>query len=186
MSAPASADPGPVRVWDPFVRLFHWTLALSVIVAWVLSGIRRTPHEAAGYVAAGLVAARVVWGFFGSPNARFASFVRGPAEVIAYLRAIASGTESRYLGHNPAGGVMIVTLLMAIAATALTGWMQNPYRLFGRDRWTLAHAFLGNAVLVFVGLHVAGVLLASWRHHDNLIRAMITGFKRPPGPNDSL
>jgi cytochrome b len=185
MSAPASTDPGPVRVWDPFVRLFHWTLALSVLVAWLLSGVRRTPHEAVGYVATGLVAARVVWGFVGSRNARFTSFVRGPAAVIAYLRAIASGTERRHLGHNPAGGAMIVVLLMAIAATALTGWMQNPYRLFGRDRWTLAHAFLGDAILVLVGLHVAGVLLASWRHHENLVRAMVTGLKLPPRPDDA-
>ncbi len=101
-----------VRVWDPLVRIFHWSLALSVATAWVTSGEWERAHEVAGYVAGGLVAARIAWGFSGSRYARFRQFVRPAPAVVAYLKAIAAGNERRYLGHNPAGGAMIVALLV--------------------------------------------------------------------------
>src|SRR5208283_2239313 len=100
--------PVMIRVWDPFVRASHWALAASFAAAWASSEGWERLHEAAGYVAGGLVLARIGWGFVGPRYARFQEFVRSPATVAAYLRAIAAGTERRFLGHNPAGGAMIV------------------------------------------------------------------------------
>jgi cytochrome b len=173
-----------VPVWDPFVRAFHWSLVLSVLVAWITAGEWDKAHEAAGYVAGALVAARVVWGFLGSRYARFAQFVPPPPSVVAYLRAIAAGTERRYLGHNPAGAAMIVVLLAGIAGTVTTGWLRTTDVFWGWRPMELLHSALANGVFVLVGAHVAGVALASWRHRENLVRAMVTGVKRAPGPAD--
>jgi len=174
-----------IRVWDPFVRLFHWSLALSIATAWWLSTEEwRSAHEAAGYVACVLVAARIFWGFLGSRYARFTQFVRPPSTVVAYLAAITSGSEHRYLGHNPAGGAMILVLLAAIVATGTTGWLLTTDLFWGSRPMALLHALCGNGVVVLVGAHVMGVVLASWRHRENLVRAMVTGSKRAPGPAD--
>src|SRR6478609_6547383 len=112
-----------IRVWDPLVRAFHWALATSFAVAWLSSENWDSLHNAAGYAVGALVALRAVWGFLGPRYARFAQFVRSPDAVIAYLRAIKEGSDRRYIGHNPAGGAMIVVLLAAMAATALSGWL---------------------------------------------------------------
>jgi cytochrome b len=173
-----------IRVWDPFVRLFHWSLTLSIAIAWLSTEEWRWAHEAAGYVSGVLVLARIFWGFLGARYARFAQFVRPPSTVVAYLTAIFSGTERRYLGHNPAGGAMIVTLLAGIAATATTGWLLTTDLFWGSRPMALLHSLCGDAVVILVGGHVMGVVFASRRHRENLVRAMVTGFKRAPGPAD--
>jgi cytochrome b len=173
-----------IRVWDPFVRLFHWALALSIATAWLTGEEWRWAHEAAGYVAGALVVARMLWGFLGARYALFTQFVRPPATIVAYVTAIFSGTERRYLGHNPAGGAMILVLLTAIVATATTGWLLTTDLFWGSRPIGIIHSLCGNAVVVLVGVHVIGVVLASLRHRENLVRAMATGFKRAPGPAD--
>ncbi|MGD0187352.1 MAG: cytochrome b/b6 domain-containing protein [Roseiarcus sp.] len=173
-----------IRVWDPFVRAFHWSLALSFAVAWLSSDGLEDLHDWAGYAAGSLVAMRIVWGFLGAPYARFAQFVRSPSAVIAYLRAIATGSEARFVGHNPAGGAMIVALLIAMAATATTGWMLTTDALWG-VRWAQRlHSLVAHSLLLLVLAHLAGVALASLRHRENLVRAMIFGDKRAPEPGD--
>jgi cytochrome b len=166
------------------VRLFHWSLALSIATAWVASGDWHRTHEAAGYVAGALVAARIGWGFVGPRYARFTQFVRAPSAVLGYLEEIAAGRESRYVGHNPAGGAMIVVLLAAIASTAITGWLLTTDTFWGSKPMALLHSAFGNGMVVLVSAHVAGVAVAGWRHRENLVRAMVTGLKRAPGPAD--
>jgi cytochrome b len=173
-----------IRVWDPFVRAFHWALAASFAVAWISSEGWEGVHDAAGYVAGALVGLRVVWGFFGSRYARFSQFVRPPWTVIDYLRAIRHGSERRYVGHNPAGGAMIVVLLAAMAATALTGWLMTTDAFWGSEALQRVHSLLAEGVLALVIVHLGGVVLASVRHHENLVRAMVIGMKRPAGPGD--
>jgi cytochrome b len=124
------------------------------------------------------------WGLLGSRYARFTQFVRPPSTVAAYVTAILSGSERRYVGHNPAGGAMIVVLLAAIIATATTGWLLTTDLFWGSRPMTLLHSLCGNGVVVLVGAHIMGVVLASWRHRENLVRAMVTGSKRAPGPAD--
>lgn len=173
-----------VKVWDPMVRLFHWSLAGSFAVAWLTGDELMSVHEWAGYAAGSLVALRLVMGFFGSPYARFRQFIRSPGKTAAYAGDILRNREARYLGHNPAGAVMVIALLCSMAALALTGWMQTTYAYWGVDWVEESHELLANLLLVLVMLHIAGVLLASVRHHENLVRAMITGRKRAAGQGD--
>ncbi len=111
-----------IRVWDPLVRAFHWTLVVSFVVCWLSAQVWEDLHAWAGYVAGALALARVVWGFVGGGYARFAQFVRAPRVVLAYLGAIVRGSEARFVGHNPAGGAMIVALLIVVAATVASGY----------------------------------------------------------------
>ncbi len=171
-----SLRPAEVPVWDPLVRLFHWSLAVAFFTAWFSEDVMWL-HEAAGYVVLGLVAFRVIWGVVGPQHARFTDFVRGPRAALAYLRDLGSGRARRYLGHNPAGGLMVVALLVMLAVTGVTGWLALDARP-GGDWLEELHEAIANATLLLVGLHVLGVLLGSIAHGENLVRAMITGRKR--------
>lgn len=202
---------GTVRVWDPFIRVFHGGLVAAFATAWLTAEEIQTVHEYAGYTVAGLVGSRLIWGLFGSRYARFSQFIKGPGAVVSYLGSMLRGSERRYLGHNPAGAAMIVALLITLSGTAFTGWlMAEPARLamlpdmpqivgaawadedgdeYGEGDAAEGplkevHETLANLMLVLAALHVGGVVLASVRHRENLARAMLTGDKRAPGPND--
>lgn len=174
------------RVWDSFVRVFHWGLAVSFVVAWVTGDDWKALHLWAGYSAAALIAMRLVWGIIGTPHARFSDFVRSPLVVADYLRDIITGREARYLGHNPAGGAMIVALLATLTGLCISGWLLTTDAFWGSEMMEGIHETMANLALVLVGLHVAGVLWASFHHHENLIRAMLTGRKRAAEPGDVL
>ena len=103
-----------VKVWDLFVRVFHWLLVILFAVAWYSGGIWDNPHLAAGYFILGLVAARIVWGFVGSQHARFSDFVYGPQAIVCYIADMLRMRAPRYLGHNPAGGAMVIMLLATL------------------------------------------------------------------------
>jgi cytochrome b len=173
-----------VKVWDPLVRVFHWSLAVSFALAWLTAEELDSVHEWTGYVIAGLLAFRLLWGLVGPKYARFSQFVRSPGTVVRYLRAMIQGREPRYIGHNPAGALMIVILLLALAGTALTGWMQTLDAYWGVEWVEEGHEAFANLTLLLVALHIAGVVLASMRHQENLARAMIIGRKRAPGTAD--
>ncbi len=175
---------GGVRVWDPLVRLFHWTLVLSFGTAWVTAHGSETIHHAAGYLAAALVGFRILWGLVGPNYARFSQFLRGPKTVAAYLAAIRKGREARHLGHNPAGGAMVVTLLGLMALAALSGWMMTTNAYYGVDWVEAMHSLVTHLLALLVLVHIAGVALASLRHRENLVRAMFDGRKRAPAPDD--
>lgn len=110
-----------IRVWDPLVRIGHWTLALAFLIAYVTAEELEEVHVAAGYWVGAYVLVRTIWGFVGSRYACFSDFVRGPGAVFGYLRDLVRGKPAHYIGHNPAGGAMIVALLLCLAATVLTG-----------------------------------------------------------------
>ena len=171
-------------VWDPWVRVFHWTLALSFALAWVSARYWEALHDAAGYVAGGLILFRLVWGLVGGRYARFTQFVRAPGLVLRYLKDVVSGTEARFLGHNPAGGAMIVALLAAVAVTVVTGWLLTTDAFWGVTPMQRAHSIVAHGALILVFLHLGGVVLASLRHRENLVRAMVFGDKRAPGADD--
>jgi len=173
-----------VRVWDPLVRVLHWSLAASVAAAWVTKEGYGRWHDWIGYVSLALVALRVVWGFTGPRYARFAQFVRRPAEVARYAAAVARGCERRHLGHNPLGGWMIVALVATVALVGASGWLYTTDRFWGVEWVEDVHEALAIALLVLVGLHVAGVVTASIRHRENLVGAMLHGRKRPPASSD--
>ena len=196
MSSTQSAE---VRVWDPFIRVSHWLLATAVLIDW-FTDEPRWMHVWLGYLAAILIVLRVLWGFIGPEHARFTSFVRGPGAVLSYLTGLMRFSSPRYLGHSPAGGAMIVALLVMVAVTAGTGMInlaqdegtgpltsviakvERPARVPGQRRPPLVskqvHETIANITLVLIILHVCGVALASFAHKENLLIAMITGQKR--------
>jgi len=183
---PASAATKPaaragvqmVRVWDPFVRVFHWSLVLLVGLAFLTGDEAEWLHLAGGYVITVLLGARLVWGFIGPAHARFRQFVRSPHAVMAYLRQTLRLRAPRYLGHNPAGGVMVIALLLMLGGVATTGLLMTPDAYWGSKTLEVIHSSLAYATLGLVGLHVAGVAFSSFAHRENLVRAMITGCKR--------
>jgi len=199
-----------IRVWDVFVRLFHWSVAVGFFVAY-FSEDALTLHVWAGYVVGVLVALRIVWGFIGPEHARFSSFIFPPGTVLRYLWDLLLGRARRYLGHSPGGGAMVLLLLIGLLGTVGTGLVlyaiednAGPLAPFvssaspsgqaqpameregdegaegSGELWEELHEVIANVVLVLVILHVAGVLLASFVHHENLTRAMVTGRKRAP------
>ncbi|MBE0529568.1 MAG: cytochrome b/b6 domain-containing protein [Rhodospirillales bacterium] len=173
-----------VKVWDPVIRLFHWSLAVSFAVAWLTADEWDNLHEWAGYAVAALIGFRLVWGLIGPRYARFSQFVRSPGDVAAYVGATLKGKEPRYLGHNPAGSLMILGLILAIAGTAATGWMSTLDAFWGAEWVEETHEALANLMLFMVVAHVAGVIFASMRHKENLVRSMISGHKRAPESTD--
>lgn len=180
----ATKDTALVRVWDPLVRVFHWGLVLSVAVAWFSAHPWEALHYWAGYAAAALVVVRLVWGIVGTRYARFSHFIRHPRHILDYLRAIVSGSEARHIGHNPAGGAMIVALLVTLLATAFTGWLMTTDAFWGDEFMQKVHDLIAHGLLALVVLHLGGVVLASIRHRENLPRAMVSGRKRPPEAGD--
>ena len=135
-------------------------------------------HIAAGYTIAALLALRIVWGVVGPRHARFESFVRSPRDVLAYLRDVALLRAPRYIGHNPAGGAMILALLAMLAGTCATGLMMTTDAYWGAKWVEEVHEVLANLTVGLIALHVLGVLAASFEHGENLVKAMVTGRKR--------
>lgn len=167
-----------VRVWDPLVRLFHWSLAACVFGAFLVED-GDTPHRVLGYIALGLVAFRILWGFVGTRHARFRDWVRGPHAVRTYLRERLSGTSRRRLGHNPAAAVIMLVLLAGVVLVGVTGWMQTLDAFWGAQWLEELHAVLAWGLLGLIGLHVLAALVESFHYRENLIAAMIHGRKRP-------
>lgn len=202
---------GRIRVWDPVVRIGHWMLVLLFAVAYLSGEVDGDLHPYTGYGVLGIVSFRLLWGFVGTRHARFAQFLRGPEATIAYLKSFATGRPAHYVGHNPAGGWMVVMLLAMLAMTVWTGLetygaqghgplaletsavpLVQPMpggktkvkkrRSDGERFWKELHEAFSNATLGLVLLHIAGALVSSLVHRENLVKAMITGYKEaPPG-----
>ena len=193
-------------IWDPLVRIGHWTLVIAFFTAYLSGDDLFSIHKWAGYIVAGYVLVRIVWGVIGTRHARFTDFVRGPGAVFGYLRGLFTGKVKDYAGHNPAGGAMVVALLFSLlvstsAGMALYAVEDNAGPLAGivtEDTFApLASAFGEEGehegaeellegvhktfvyiTLTLIGLHLAGVVASSLAHKENLARAMVTGRKQ--------
>ncbi len=117
----SDAQPGQVKVWDPLVRIFHWSLASVFLITYASGEQGFALHEWSGYAVLALVVLRTVWGVVGTRHARFSDFVRGPAAVIGYAKDLLRFRPRRYLGHNPLGGAMIIIMLATLIATGASG-----------------------------------------------------------------
>jgi cytochrome b len=181
-----------VKVWDVFVRFFHWALVAAFAVAYLSAEELESVHVYAGYAVLGLVIARLVWGVIGTEHARFTSFVRSPVAAVRYAMDVLKGQAQRFIGHNPAGAAMIVLMLVTLLALTISG-----LALYGADEGMgplgplmadsgeqyehlleEVHEFLANLMLAFIAIHVVGVVVESLVHHESLVRAMFTGRKR--------
>lgn len=179
------AAPGGVSVWPRWLRLGHWLLAGSVILAFATHEGNETVHQALGYGALVVAALRSVMGFVTRrPQARFDHFVRGPAATLTYARQVLAGHAPRFVGHNPLGGWMMLALLANVLACGFTGWLFTTDRFYGEEWLEELHGLLGHAFLPLLALHVAGAIHASRQHRENLVAAMLHGRKRPAAPGD--
>lgn len=186
--ADATTASRDVMVWDAGVRLFHWSLVASFFIAYFTEDDLLSLHVWSGYAVGGLVAFRLVWGFVGPRHARFSDFLFAPHTVFAYLRDLLRQHAPRYVGHSPAGGAMVFSLLAGLALLVGSGLVLYAVRdnagplagfLTGGDRrwWEEVHEIIANVLVVLIILHVAGVAWASIVHRENLVRAMFTGRK---------
>ncbi len=178
MSSPASGNPkAEVRVWDILVRFLHWSLVAGIAIAWLTEDGPGVLHDGAGYVVLAIVAIRLVWGLAGPRSARFVRFLRSRPATLAYARAILSGAEPRYLGHNPLGGRMIAALLLTAAGAGVSGWLYTTDAFWGLSWMEAIHEAFANLLLLLIAAHIAGVAFTSWRQKENLVRAMVSGRK---------
>jgi cytochrome b len=177
-------------VWDPFVRVFHWTLLAGFAIAYLTEDDLLTVHVWAGYVVGFLIVARILWGFIGPSHARFSDFIYDPATTLRYVCDLILLRGERYLGHSPGGGAMVMLLLLFVAATVVTGLIvyggdQQAGPLAGMftketgEAMEEVHEVIANIALALIFVHVSAVMLASFVHRENLVRAMVTGYKRP-------
>ena len=179
-----------IKVWDGAVRLFHWSVAVAFAAAYLSEDALLGLHAVAGYAILGLVMFRLLWGVIGTAYARFTDFVRRPAVVLAYLKDVLRGRARRHLGHNPAGGAMVLALLFSLLMTAGSGVVlygvvefSGPLAFLSSlsDAWASRiehlHEFFANFTLALAGVHVLGVLVACLQHRENLVRSMFTGYK---------
>jgi cytochrome b len=167
-----------VQVWDPLVRAFHWTVVLGCFVDLFILEDGKTAHRVIGYAVAFALIARLLWGFVGSKHACFADFVPTPTKLGGYIKALLRREEPRYIGHNPAGAVVMLALMGLLAAVSLTGWMLTLDAYFGSKALEELHEGIANLILVLAGLHAAAAIYESRRHNENLVWAMVTGRKR--------
>ena len=172
------APPARVKVWDPFVRIFHWSIVALFAVAFLTGDEIEWLHLWAGYAIAALVALRVVWGFIGPRYARFTDFVKGPRAVATFLKQSVQLEAPRHMGHNPAGGIMILALLAALVGLTVTGPLMTSDAYWGSKVLEKIHEAIANATLVLIALHILGVIVASLEHGEKLVLSMITGRKR--------
>jgi cytochrome b len=178
IGAGGAMPPAMIKVWDPFVRVFHWSLAALFVLAYATGDEIERMHFAAGYAIGGLVSARIVCGFIGPRHARFSNLIRPPRDILAYLRDVVLLRAPRYIGHNPAGGAMIVALLLMLAGTCVTGYVMTTDAYWGSKWVEEIHETMANVTVGLIVAHVLSVLIASFEHWENLVAAMITGRKR--------
>jgi len=187
-----------IRVWDPLVRFFHWSLVSAFFIAYLTEDDLLTVHSWAGYLILALLIIRLVWGFIGTRYARFSNFVYSPANVLQFLKDTIHLRAKRYLGHNPAGGAMVILLIVSLLITTTSGilllgadeqagplahWFTQSASFWG-DVLEELHEFFANFTLLLVFVHVIGVLVESLIHKENLVSAMLTGFK--PGKKNHI
>jgi cytochrome b len=176
---PARSDaPDMVKVWDWPLRAFHWSLAFFVLLAWFTPGRFDGLHRFAGYAVIVLIAFRIGWGLFGTRFSRFHAIYRRLRAAPGYLWNLRRGRTGYYRGLNPAGTAMLVAMLLLLAVSSVTGWMSTTVRFFGVPWVEDTHGYVSDAVIVLVIIHVIGVLVMSVLQKENLVRGMITGWKR--------
>lgn len=184
---PAAADQSAatVRVWDPVVRLFHWTIVTGVVLnLWVFEH-GKYAHRVTGYVVVAALAVRLVWGILGTDHARFSDFFPTPRRVIAHASALLRGEDTRRLGHSPLGALMMLALMAILAGLGLTGWMMGLDAFWGVKWVEDLHGLLANSIVALAILHIAAAVIESVRHRENLPWAMVTGRKRALGAHDA-
>ncbi|MFK5893379.1 MAG: cytochrome b/b6 domain-containing protein [Pseudomonadota bacterium] len=180
-----------IKVWDPLVRFFHWSLVLLFFIAFITEDDFLRIHSFAGYIILSLVCFRILWGFIGSRYARFSNFIYSLKNIKQFVKEILLFKAKRYIGHNPAGGAMIILLMSSLLICTITGmavygveqqagpmasWFTQHTR-FLANVFEEIHEFFANFIMFLIVIHVFGVIFESVIHKENLVKSMITGWK---------
>ncbi len=194
------------KVWDNAIRLFHWSLVIAFVVAYITGEDESLVHSYSGYFILGLLVFRIIWGFVGCKHARFSDFIFSPKETINYTKSMMSGTPKHYWGHNPLGALMVFALLITLVLTTVSGLKVYGIEGYGplaevnssyfisnanasghmeqegedseeEEFWEEIHEFFANLMLVLIALHIVGVVVSSKLHKENLAKSMVTGYK---------
>lgn len=174
-----------VTVWDPLVRVFHWTIVTGVVLnLWVFEHGKYL-HRVTGYVVVVALGIRLIWGIVGTRHARFSDFLPTPARVVGHVKTLLRGEDTRRLGHSPLGALMMLALMFILAGLGLTGWMMGLDAFWGVEWVEDLHGLLANGITVLATLHIAAAVIESIRHRENLPWAMVTGRKRALGRSDA-
>ena len=166
-----------ILVWDFPTRIFHWLLVVCFAGAWLTSESERLQmiHFAFGYSACGLVLFRSVWGFAGTRYARFSQFIKGPKQILNHFKDALGGNQHATVGHNPAGGLVMLALMLIILLIGLTGYLS--VKEFLSDFMSGAHEAIASLALALVIVHIAAAIFMSLLQRENLVKAMVTGEK---------
>lgn len=182
----------PVKVWDGWVRLFHWSLVLLVAVSYATAKARRFDwHMLSGSLVLALVLFRIAWGFVGSETARFAGFLAGPRAAIGHFAALLRGEAETTPGHNPAGGWMVILLLALLLAQGITGLFSDDAELYrgpladwaGYDASEIISAWhqrIFDGLLIAVALHITAIATYRVAFGRRLVGPMVTGIALMP------
>ncbi len=169
-----------IMVWDPLVRLIHWSLAIAIILNGAIVDEESSLHEWIGYFAVGLIGVRLIWGLIGSSHARFSAFPPNPVVAIRHLVALSRGDKTVHLSHNPIGALMVYNIWLTVLLLGITGYMMGTISFFGVDWVEEAHEMAFNWLVFSIILHIGGVMFDTWRTGVPIVSAMINGRKRIP------
>jgi len=181
-----------IYVWDIFIRFFHWSLLILFLIAYISEDDFLTIHSWAGYLILSLLFTRIMWGFVGTKYARFSNFIYPPKQIKQFLKDTSQLKAQRYIGHNPAGGAMVILLMASLILTTTSGLFligieesQGPLAAtlsdaghFWGKLFEGVHEFFVHFTILLIAIHIAGVVVESLIHRENLVSSMINGIKR--------
>ena len=164
------------KLWDPLVRLFHWSLVFIFFANYFFNEEGDDWHQWLGYAAVAWLVVRFVWGFFGRGAARWADFFPTPARLSTHIRALVRGEAYHRMGHSPLGGLVMVIMMLCILSLGITGYMMQEIDYFWGEDWLEdLHGWIANSLLALVIVHVFAALFESYRLKENLPLSMVTG-----------
>jgi cytochrome b len=169
-----------VRVWDPLVRLFHWSLAVAFFANYFVTEEGEGWHRWIGYYAVAWICIRIVWGFVGKGAARWSDCWPSPGRLRAHLSALSHGRDVHRLGHSPLGALVMMLMMSLMLGLGITGYMLEETDRFWGEEWVESlHELIANGLAGLVALHLLAALVESLRLRENLPLSMITGRRRP-------
>lgn len=185
----SQVNPNSIKVWDWSIRVFHWSLPVLLFLLWRSAGDDMDQHMLLAQLLLTLLMYRIIWGFIGTPYARFSHFIYHPKHIFRYFLASAKPNKPIYLSHNPVGGIMVLVILATLLFQLATGlfasddiFYNGPLYMYTSGATTKLMTFLHKkwfywGILLIVGMHILAIVMYRLRG-EGLVKAMVTGHKR--------
>jgi cytochrome b len=172
--------PAVVLLWDPLIRLFHWSLAAIFVANYWINEAGEDWHKWLGYIAVAWLFVRVVWGFVGGKGAaRWVDFFPSPSRLMLHIKSLFNGTGYHVMGHSPLGAVVMLFMMSLVLVLGISGFMMEEIDYFWGEEWVQnLHSWTANALLYLVIIHVIAAVIESYRLKENLPLSMITGKRQ--------